>query len=133
MQPGRVGIEHDVVVAEEQEHRTLDRRERLVGGRRRSPPVGPGHRRTKAPGRAVGDPVGRVLGGAVVEHEDRQGRIVLGPQRRQALLEPGPGVVGDHDGDHGRDDLDRFGLVVTLEQLGADRVGVDRLHEAGRG
>ena len=34
---------------------------------------------------------------------------------------------------HGRQDLRRFGLVVTLEQFGADRVGVDRLHEAGRG
>ena len=33
-QPDRVGIEHDVVVAEEQEDRTLDRGERLVRGRR---------------------------------------------------------------------------------------------------
>jgi hypothetical protein len=78
-------------------------------------------------------PVGRVDRRSVVEHQDRERRIVLGSERREALFEPGSGVVRDQDGDHGRDDLSRFGLVVTLEQLGADRVGVDRLHEAGRG
>ena len=131
-EPGRVGIEHDVVVAEEQEDRALDRR-RAPRWRPWRTRRAAGHRRTKAPGQGAGDPVGRILGGPVVEHEDRQRRVVLGPERRQALLEPRAGVVRDHDGDHGRDDLDRFGLVVALEQFGADRVGVDRVHEAGRG
>ena len=81
----------------------------------------------------MGDPVGRILGRAVVEHEDRQGRVILSPQGREAPLEPRTGVVGDHDDDNGRNGLGRLGLVVTLEQLGAERVGVDRLHEAGRG
>ena len=106
--------------------------ERLVG-RRREPARRPRAAPHEGAREGAGDPVGRVLGGPVVEDEDRQRRIVLGAEGRQALLEPGPGVVRDHDRDHGRDGRGRFGLVVTLEQLGADRVGVDRLHEAGRG
>ncbi len=130
-EPGRVGIEDDVVVAEQQEDRAFDRRQRVVG-RGREPAFGraPAHER---PRQGPADPVGRVLGGPVVEHEDGQGGVVLGPEGGQALLEPGAGLAGDHDRDHGRDDLDRFVFSVALEQIGADRVGVDRLHEAGRG
>jgi hypothetical protein len=130
-QTGRVGVEHDVVVTEQEEDRTLDRGQGLVGRRRetaveRAAP----HERTR---QRLRHPVGGILGRRVVEDQDRQRRIVLGTQGRQTLLEPVSGVVGHNDRDHGRNGRDRFGLVVTLEQLGADRVGVDRVHEAGRG
>ncbi len=130
-QPGRIGVEHDVVVAEQQEHRALDRGQRLVG--RGGERAGLRAAADERAGQRPGDPVGRIRDRSVVEHQHRQRRIVLGSEGREALLEPRSGVVRDHDRDHGRDHLGRFGLVVTLEQLGADRVGVDRLHEAGRG
>ncbi len=69
--------------------------ERFVGGRGE-----PRSRRAAPDERArerVGDPIGRVFGGPVVEHQDRQRRIVLVSEGREALFEPGAGVVRDQD------------------------------------
>ncbi len=102
-EPDRVGIEHDVVVAEEQEDGALDR---APAPRSRPPRTRrwPSSRRTKAPGRASAiAAVGSSLG-PVVEHEDRQGRVVLRAEALERVLEPGSGVVRDDDRDDGGGD-----------------------------
>ncbi len=83
-QTRRVGVEADVVVAKEQEHRALDGGQRLVRRGRESALAGaPANERA---GKGLGNAIGRVLGRAVVENQDRQSRIVLGPRARPGSL-----------------------------------------------
>ena len=84
----RVGIERDVVVAEEQERRAFHRLQRDVGGRPEAAVLRePAHVRGRQRGR---DPRGRVDLGGVVEHEHRQRRVVLRGERRDRALEQRP-------------------------------------------
>ncbi len=134
-EPDRVGIGGHVVVAEEQEGRTFDRSERVVGRGRES--EAPARRLGAPPNECTGhggrDPRRRIVGRTVVDDEDGQGRIVLGRERVERLFQPGSGIVGDDHGDHRRNDLDRLGPVVAYQEISADRGGIDGLHEAGRG
>jgi hypothetical protein len=105
----RVGRERDVVVAEQQEGGALDGLERVVGGGRETL-VG-----VEAPDVRMrhdgGDPRRRVLGGRIVQYEDRQGGVILRGEGSDRFLEPGTCVVGDDDRHHrrsGDDWLERF-------------------------
>ena len=86
------GVEHDVVVAEEEEGGALDRVEGLVGGvGEAGPVVEPAHER---PGQHGGDPRGEVVLRAAVDDEHREVVVVLLRQRRGACpraTDPGCG------------------------------------------
>ena len=113
--PDRVRVEHDVVVAEQEERRAFDRAQRLVGGGR-EPSIGaqPADVGIRHRGR---DPGGRVVRRAVVEDEDRERRVVLERERVDGLFEPRPTLVGDDDGDDGRSDLAEVGLGTVAGSL----------------
>ena len=93
-------VEHDIVVADEEERRALHGTEHLVRS-----PTEPGiatdatHERGRE-GR--GDPGGRVVGRAGVDDQHRERRVVLGPEAGHGFLEEGAGVAGDHNGNDGR-------------------------------
>ena len=85
------GSSDDVVVAEEQEGRAFDGRQRIVGGGREADVlVEAAHERGRHRRRDAGR---RVLGRAVVEHEHRQRRVVLGGQAGDRILEPGARIA----------------------------------------
>ena len=94
-QAHRVGLGRDVVVAEQEERRPLHHRQRVVGGRAKAgvlvqaPDERTGQHR-RHPGRRVG-------GARGVDHQHAQVGVVLRPEAAQRLLQPRPGVVGDHD------------------------------------
>ena len=98
--PHRAGCRDDVVVAEQQIARALDRLEHLVGrGGESAAPAHPSHEGT---GCDLGDPRRRVVGAPGVDHQDRELRVLLVGQRPEARLEPPSGVARDHHRGHRR-------------------------------
>ena len=80
-EPDRRRVEDDVVVAEQEEGRALDDLEHVVRDRRESLLLAEAtHERS---GHGTGHPGGGVDGGAGVEHQHGQGRVVRGTDRRR--------------------------------------------------
>ena len=96
-----VGVERDVVMAQQVEGRALHHAEHLVGGRGVAGPPGqvPHERVREDAPHPLGDLRAVVTRG---EDQDRELSVVLGGQGCEGLFEPGPGIGRDHDGDHGR-------------------------------
>ena len=96
-----VRLERHVVMAQQEERRPLHHAQRFVGGGRIAGPAGQvAH---EGVGQDAPDPL-RHLGALVAGREDQDGKllVVLRRQGGEGLLEPGPGIGGDQDGDHGR-------------------------------
>ncbi len=96
-----IGVQRDVVVEEQEEGRSLHHAQGLVGGG--GVPGSPRQPAHEGIGEHAGHPphdLGIVLPGR--QDEDRELLVILGRQRGKCLVEPGPGVRRDHDGDHGR-------------------------------
>ena len=88
-------VEHDVVVAEQQERRVLRDRERLVGrGREPRAGVEPPHEGARELG---GHPCRGILVGPAVDDQEREVGVVLVDEAGEGVLEPWPGIAGDHD------------------------------------
>ena len=112
-----VGLGGDVVVADQVEGGSLDDFEDLVGG---GPEAGvvlePAH---EGAGRGPRHAGLDLLGAGRVDHQDRQVRVVLGGEGRHRLLEPRPGVVGNHhDHDRRRDGQGRGQIVGRVNARG---------------
>ena len=115
----RIRLEHDIVVAEEQEGRALHERHRVVRGRREADVrVQPAHEGPRHRGR---DPRRRVVGRAVVEHEHRQRGVLLGREARERVLQPRTGVARDEDRDDSGSDF--RGDLVGSDRLRGIRFG----------
>ena len=115
----RVRVEHDVVVAEQQEGRALHERQRVVRGRREADVRGqPAHEGPRQRGR---DARRRVVARAVVEHQHRQRGVVLGGEARERVLEPRTGVARDEDRDDRGSDF--RGDLVRSDRLRGIRFG----------
>ena len=111
-----VGIEGDIVVTQEVERRALDHAEHRVGRRavpvvRRQPPD-EGLRQDPP------DPRAGILGAGGVDHEHGEAGIALRRQPGERLVEPAPGVVGDHHRDHRRNRPDVGGHSVGRDGAG---------------
>ena len=119
-------VEHDVVVADEQERRALDAVQRLVG--RLGEPGGLGEAADERARQQLGDPRrGIDLTAAVDDHHGEIGVVLVG-QAAQRVVEPGPRVPRD---DHRRDRrvdgrrVDGF-LVDLLDDASDRRPGIVR-------
>ncbi len=127
-EPHRRLVEHDVVVAEEQEGGALDDVEGLVGGHG-EPGVGAegAHER---PWEHRGHARGEVLLRAGVDHEHGEVVVVLAGQAVERVLEPGTRVPGDDHRDDGRvlgEDL--LDLPLRGDRLDVGRAEVGELGE----
>ena len=93
-------------MAEEEEGRSLDGDEGLVGGAAELGPAA--DLADEGVGEDLGDARGGVLAGPRVENEDAEVRVVLLAQGREDGLQRVPRCADDDDGHHGR----RLGVGV---------------------
>ena len=121
-QADRGRIQHDVVVADEQELGALDRGQGVVGRTAESGiSLEPAH---VGPRQRGGNPGAGVVGGPGVDHQDGQVGVVLGPEGGERRLQEGAGVPGDDHGHDGRRNEVLRLEIPTLGAFGAGPLGV---------
>ena len=119
----RIRLQNHIVVTDQQERRPLYRAGRLVHGGGEPMVLGePLHERERG---HVRDPFGGIGLAGVVDHQDRELRVVLGLQRRERFGEPVPRVLGDHDRHHRRSPVatDDTGGSLIITEIGDHSTG----------